>query len=85
MSAVLWLASASSYAVVCLFKKQDGRVGPASPYKVAGLCLFNGLSMYKSFFRLTHDPFSITPNPHLFCPSPSHEEALAGLYYGVGS
>jgi general secretion pathway protein A len=39
--------------------------------------------MYKSYFRLTRNPFELTPDPHCFVPTPRHNEALAALYYGV--
>jgi general secretion pathway protein A len=39
--------------------------------------------MYKSFFKLTRDPFEISPDPHFLCPTVQHNEALAGLYYGI--
>jgi general secretion pathway protein A len=41
--------------------------------------------MYKSFYKLTRNPFDITPDPYFFLPTPHHNEALATLYYGVRS
>jgi general secretion pathway protein A len=41
--------------------------------------------MYKSFYRLTKNPFEITPDPAFLFPTPRHNEALASLYYGVTS
>lgn len=39
--------------------------------------------MYKSFFKLTRNPFELTPDPTCFVPTKRHNEALAALYYGV--
>ncbi len=39
--------------------------------------------MYKAFFKLTRDPFELTPDPNCFVPTKHHDEALASLYYGV--
>jgi general secretion pathway protein A len=39
--------------------------------------------MYKKFFGLKHDPFSIAPDPHYLFMSERHREALAHLLYGV--
>jgi general secretion pathway protein A len=39
--------------------------------------------MYKSFFKLTRNPFDLTPDPTCFVPTRRHNEALAALYYGV--
>lgn len=39
--------------------------------------------MYKSFFRLSRNPFDLTPDPTCFVPTVRHNEALAALYYGV--
>ena len=39
--------------------------------------------MYKSFFNLQRNPFEITPDPAFMFPTQRHNEALAGLYYGV--
>ena len=39
--------------------------------------------MYKSFFKLTRDPFEISPDPYFLYPTAQHREALAGLYYGI--
>jgi general secretion pathway protein A len=39
--------------------------------------------MYKTHFKLTRNPFELTPDPTCFVPTKRHEEALAGLYYGV--
>ena len=39
--------------------------------------------MYKSFFQLSRDPFEISPDPYFFFPTPSHNEALACISYGV--
>jgi general secretion pathway protein A len=39
--------------------------------------------MYKSFFQLVRSPFEISPDPSLFYATPQHQEALAGLYYGI--
>jgi general secretion pathway protein A len=39
--------------------------------------------MYKKFFGLKHEPFSIAPDPHYLFMSERHREALAHLLYGV--
>lgn len=39
--------------------------------------------MYNAYFQLTRNPFDLTPDPSTFVPSARHNEALAGLYYGV--
>lgn len=39
--------------------------------------------MYKAFFKLSRNPFELTPDPHCFVPTRHHDEALASLYYGV--
>jgi general secretion pathway protein A len=40
--------------------------------------------MYRSFFGLHEDPFSITPNPRFLFRSQSHQEALGYLLQGIG-
>ncbi|HUG26419.1 ExeA family protein [Piscinibacter sp.] len=39
--------------------------------------------MYESFFGLTHEPFSIAPDPRFLYMSAKHREALAHLGYGL--
>ena len=39
--------------------------------------------MYKTFFKLTRNPFNLTPDPVCFVPTKRHNEALAALYHGV--
>jgi type II secretory pathway predicted ATPase ExeA len=39
--------------------------------------------MYMSFFNLNRNPFEISPDPHFFVPTAAHNEALAGLNYGI--
>lgn len=39
--------------------------------------------MYKAFFKLARNPFSLTPDPVCFVPTERHNEALAALYHGV--
>lgn len=39
--------------------------------------------MYKTFFKLTRNPFNPTPDPFCFVPTTRHNEALAALYHGV--
>ena len=41
--------------------------------------------MYKEYFGLKENPFSIAPDPHYFYMSEGHREALAHLVYGVNS
>lgn len=40
--------------------------------------------MYKSFFGIKANPFSIAPDPHFLYMSEGHREALAHLRYGLG-
>ena len=40
--------------------------------------------MYKSFFGIQANPFSIAPDPHFLYMSDGHREALAHLRYGLG-
>ena len=39
--------------------------------------------MYKKFFGITTNPFSIAPDPHFLYMSDGHREALAHLRYGL--
>jgi general secretion pathway protein A len=39
--------------------------------------------MYKAYFKLSRNPFELTPDPTCFVPTKRHDEALAALYYGV--
>jgi general secretion pathway protein A len=39
--------------------------------------------MYKEFYGLKEMPFNITPDPHFLFLSPSHQEALQHLRYGI--
>ncbi len=39
--------------------------------------------MYKSFFKLKRNPFEVSPDPYFLYATPQHNEALAGLYYGI--
>jgi general secretion pathway protein A len=39
--------------------------------------------MYKTFFGLTREPFSVAPDPHFMYMSPKHREALGHLMYGL--
>jgi len=41
--------------------------------------------MYMSFFNLNRNPFEISPDPHFFVSTDAHNEALAGLHYGIQS
>src|SRR3977135_3599495 len=41
--------------------------------------------MYKEFYSLKENPFSITSDPSFFFPSIRHEEAFAHLAYGIKS
>jgi general secretion pathway protein A len=41
--------------------------------------------MYTHFFRLSREPFSISPDPRFLFMSHSHHEALAHLMYGANS
>jgi general secretion pathway protein A len=39
--------------------------------------------MYKEFFELKEYPFSLTPDPRFIVFTPSYNELLASLYYGI--
>jgi general secretion pathway protein A len=39
--------------------------------------------MYKSYFKLSRNPFDLLPDPVCFVPTERHNEALASLYHGV--
>lgn len=39
--------------------------------------------MYKEFFGLTEYPFSLTPDPRFLVATPSYNELLASLFYGI--
>ena len=39
--------------------------------------------MYLGFYGLKQNPFGNCPDPFFFYPSPSHQEALASLCYGI--
>ena len=39
--------------------------------------------MYRKFYKLTRNPFEISPDPYFFYPTSRHNEALANLNYGV--
>jgi len=41
--------------------------------------------MFKAFFGLKEQPFSLSPDPAFLYRSPQHEEALANLIYGIDS
>ena len=41
--------------------------------------------MYKEYFGLKENPFSISPDPHYFYMSEGHREAMAHLVYGIKS
>ena len=39
--------------------------------------------MYESFFGLRESAFALTPDPRFLWLSPTHEEGLAALFYGI--
>jgi general secretion pathway protein A len=39
--------------------------------------------VYREFFKLKQDPFGIAPDPQFFFPTEGHNEAAAGLLYGI--
>jgi len=39
--------------------------------------------MYETFFRLSENPFRLTPDPRFLYFTPRHKEALSALVYGV--
>lgn len=42
------------------------------------------MAIYNDYFGFSQNPFSITPNPAFLYLSPSHQDALGHLVYGVG-
>jgi general secretion pathway protein A len=40
-------------------------------------------AMYNSFYHFTKEPFNITPDPAFLYQSPTHQEALATIVYGI--
>ena len=41
--------------------------------------------MYKQFFHLERNPFSMNPDPRFLCMTPQTREALAGLEHGIAA
>jgi len=41
--------------------------------------------MFLDFYKLKEQPFGVTPDPRFLYLGQSHREALASLYYGIGS
>ncbi|MEO0250536.1 MAG: AAA family ATPase, partial [candidate division WOR-3 bacterium] len=41
--------------------------------------------MYREYFGLKENPFSISPDPHYLYMSQGHREALAHLLYGINT
>ncbi len=41
--------------------------------------------MYERYFGLSECPFEVTPNPRYLVLTPSHEEALSSLEYGISA
>lgn len=39
--------------------------------------------MFEKFFKLSENPFSMSPDPRFLMATPLHREAIAGLIYGV--
>lgn len=39
--------------------------------------------MYNEFFELEDAPFTLTPDPRFIVFTPSYNEVLASLYYGL--
>ena len=65
-------------------------------FEVAGLALLilvsrstqflhvqGGMKVYQSFFKLDRSPFEISPDPGFLYATGQHQEAVAGLRYGV--
>ena len=42
------------------------------------------MAIFNNYFGFSQNPFSITPNPAFLYLSPSHQDALSHLIYGVG-
>jgi general secretion pathway protein A len=42
-------------------------------------------NMYEKFFHLRENPFNFNPDPRYLFLTPSTQEALAGLTYGIQS
>jgi general secretion pathway protein A len=65
----------------------DSLVGFANHCEVARRVLnsrrMQAHSVYRAFFGLKDDPFSLSPDPAFFYRSEQHEEALSNLIYGV--
>jgi len=40
--------------------------------------------MYEAFYGFHERPFELTPNPRFLLMTPTHQEALANLHYGLG-
>lgn len=41
------------------------------------------MPMYNDFYRFSREPFNITPDPAFLYLSPTHQEALASIVYGI--
>ena len=39
--------------------------------------------MFVKYYKLSEQPFGVTPNPRFLYLTPSHREAMASIYYGV--
>ncbi len=39
--------------------------------------------MFLDFYKLTEQPFGVTPNPRYLYLTPTHREAMASIFYGV--
>ena len=39
--------------------------------------------MFLNFYKLTEQPFGVTPNPRYLYLTPTHREAMASIFYGV--
>lgn len=59
--------------------------GPESAFGVRFICreATVGSHMYQSFYGFREMPFNITPDPRFLFLSPTHQEALQHLKYGV--
>ncbi len=62
---------------ITLHRTADGKSG------VRRKVLASSFDLYLDHFKLTAEPFSLTPDPDFLYLSPAHAEALAALKVGV--
>lgn len=52
-------------------------------YNIPDHAIMNLILMYKTFYNLTENPFSVTADPAFFFSSTRHAEAFSNLVYGI--